>query len=78
MIPSAPSSGPRLTPGSPWMPMPISISSSARVNVGSLAAGRIVGDMPTPIVRVLALVAFATVATSSSDPPASAAAPARL
>src|SRR5438552_4158466 len=42
------------------MPIPISISSGPSSNVGLPAAGRIVGERPTPIDRVLATAARAT------------------
>ena len=62
--------------GSPLMPMPISTSSSARVKLGSPAWGTVQGVSAMPIDRAFALPRSATAATSSSDRPCSAAAPA--
>ena len=70
--------GSRLMPGSPWMPMPISISSSARVKPGLPTPGRMQGDMAMPMVRTLAMVFSATALTSARLLPISAAAPAIL
>ena len=43
----------RLRPGSPWMPTPISISSSARSKVGLPAAGTVHEVSAMPIERTL-------------------------
>ena len=68
----------RRMPGSPWMPTPISISSSARVKPGLPAAGTVQGAMATPMVRTLSMTFSATRLTSARGLPASAAAPAHL
>ena len=47
---SAGSSGPRRTPGSPWMPRPSSISASPSSKPGLPAAGTVQGVSATPIV----------------------------
>ena len=54
----------RKRPGSPWMPMPISISSSASSKLGSPAAGVMHGVSAMPIERPLALTLAARSATS--------------
>ena len=53
--------------GSPWIPMPSSISPSESWNVGRPASGMIVGESPTPIVRVLASERAATLAVSDRE-----------
>ena len=65
-------------PGSPWMPMPTSISSSAMVKVGLPTIGTTHGESATPMVRRFASAFSAFSATSSSVMPLSAAAPATL
>ena len=45
----------RFRPGSPWMPTPISISSSPMAKVGVPAAGTVQLESATPIDRVAAL-----------------------
>ena len=54
-IASAGSSGSRSRPGSPWMPMPISISSAPSSNVGLPACGTVHGVSAIPMLRTLAL-----------------------
>ena len=66
----------RRRPGSPWMPMPTSTSSSGRSNVGVPAAGTTHEVSARPIERPWSLTLVAVAATSASDPPASAWAPA--
>lgn len=69
-------SGTRRLPGSPWIPMPISISSSGRSKVGAPAAGTAQEVSAMPMLRPRALTRRATSATSASGRPSSAAAPA--
>ena len=45
----------RCRPGSPWMPMPISISSSAKSNDGLPTCGTVQAVSAMPIDRTLAL-----------------------
>ncbi|SVB71905.1 uncharacterized protein METZ01_LOCUS224759, partial [marine metagenome] len=45
-------------PGSPCIPIPISISSSLISKVGFPASGKIQGDTATPSVRILLLTSF--------------------
>ena len=66
----------RRRPGSPWMPMPTSTSSSPSSNVGVPAAGTTHDVRARPIERPWALTLTAVAVTSASDPPASAWAPA--
>ncbi len=73
---SAGASFSRRRPGSPWMPMPISISSSGRSKVGVPAAGTMHEVRAMPMERALALTLTAVAVTSASDAPASALAPA--
>ena len=58
---SAGSSLIRSRPGSPWMPMPISISSSASVKLGSPACGTMQGVSARPIDRAFAFTRSAIV-----------------
>ncbi len=65
----------RTRPGSPWIPMPSSISSSPSSKVGVPAEGVVhdVSAMPNDLLRSLAL--RATAATAARSPPDSARAP---
>ena len=65
----------RSRPGSPWMPMPISTSSSGRSNVGDPAAGTVQEVRASPIERTLALTSRARSATDWRSAPSSALAP---
>ena len=65
----------RRLPGSPWMPTPISISSSASEKLGLPAAGIVQESSATPIERVCALTALPSSASRSRLMPCSAAAP---
>ena len=69
---------PRRTPGSPWIPMPISISPSGKSKVGWPAAGSTHDERATPMERkaVAAVTVLAT--TSAREAPSSARAPATL
>ena len=71
----APVSGSRCLPGSPWIPMPISIWSSGRSKVGFPAAGTVQEVSAMPMERPFALTLFATSTTASRSRPSSAAAP---
>ena len=66
----------RSRPGSPWMPMPISISSSPSSNVGLPAAGTVQEVSAMPMLRPLAFTRRQSSATSARALPSSAAAPA--
>jgi hypothetical protein len=77
-ISSAVRSLPRQTPGSPWMPMPISISSSAISKVGLPACGTVQGLSAAPMDRQASAAFWATAVTASRSWPCSAAAPAIL
>ena len=59
-ISSAVLSGSRWVPGSPWMPMPTSISSSPSSKPGLPAAGTVQGAMAAPMVRTLSMTFWAT------------------
>ena len=65
-------------PGSPWMPMPISISFSPMVNWGFPTSGTMFGERATPMVRTLAAAFSAIRFTSASEALVSAMAPAHL
>src|SRR5580658_1644867 len=65
----------RSRPGSPWMPMPISISDGPSSKVGLPAAGTVHEVSAMPMLRALALTLRHSSATSASDRPCSAAAP---
>ena len=65
-------------PGSPWMPIPISISFSSKVKFGLPAAGTVHGVSAIPILLTLFITFSATALTSSSVAPVSALAPANL
>ena len=56
-------------PGSPWMPMPISISSSPSSKVGLPAAGTVHEVSAMPMLRPLAFTLRQRSATSASDRP---------
>ena len=75
VISSADFSLPLLIPGSPWIPIPISISSAPISNVGLAACGNIVGVNAMPIVLIFSLVFNAILFTSSKSAPVSAIAP---
>ena len=66
----------RWRPGSPWMPMPISISPSGRSKEGLPLAGTVQEVRAMPMERPAALTRAAMASTSSSGRPSSAAAPA--
>ena len=68
----------RSRPGSPWMPMPTSISSSAISNSGVPRTGGVQDESAMPIVRTLAMTFSPTATHSSSAPPWSAFAAAAL
>ena len=59
----------RRRPGSPWMPMPTSTSSSGRSKVGVPAAGTTHDVSARPIDRPWSLTFVAVAATSASEPP---------
>jgi hypothetical protein len=65
----------RSRPGSPWMPIPISISSSPSSKVGEPAAGTVHEVSAMPMLRPFAFTFRQSSATSPSDLPSSAAAP---
>src|SRR4029450_9340437 len=67
---SAPSMLIRSRPGSPWMPMPISTSSSPSSKVGDPAAGTVQEVRASPIERTLALTSLARSATDWRAGPA--------
>lgn len=50
----------RRTPGSPWMPKPYSISSSARVKMGLSSPGMVAPERPTPMLYTLSRALQAT------------------
>ena len=77
-ISSAVIMGSTAIPASPWIPMPISISSSPMVKVGSPAFGTMQGESATPMVRIFARARSVTSTTSSRLRISSAAAPAIL
>ena len=58
--------------------MPISISPSGRVKLACWVVGRIVGEIPMPMVAVCSTTSSATAATCARVSPRSAAAPAAL
>ncbi|GBC87763.1 hypothetical protein HRbin12_01781 [bacterium HR12] len=66
----------RSRPGSPWMPMPISISSSPSSKVGLPACGTVQEVRAMPIERPFSFTRRAICATSASGRRSSAAAPA--
>ena len=66
----------RSRPGSPWMPIPISISSSPSSNVGLPAAGTVHEVSAMPMVRPFAFTSRQMSATSLRARFSSAAAPA--
>ena len=68
----------RRRPGSPWMPTPISISSSPSSNSGEPFAGGVHEVSAMPIVRVTELTRLPRSTSSSSDAPFSDAAPTAL
>ena len=78
MISSALASFSRLRPGSPWIPTPISISSSPRSNSGEPLDGGVHEVRAMPIVRVTELTRSPSSTSSSSDAPFSDAAPTAL
>ena len=65
-------------PGSPWIPIPISTSSSASSKLGFPAAGTVQGAIAIPMERTFAITFSATAFTSAKLPPFSAHAPAHL
>ena len=65
----------RKRPGSPWMPIPISTSSSASSKLGLPEAGVMHGVSAMPIERPFALTLRPSSATSWSERPSSAAPP---
>ncbi len=65
-IASAGLNGSRATPGSPWMPMPISISSGPISKFGRRVCGSEHGPSATPIVNVRSFAHRAARSTSSS------------
>ena len=67
--------GSRKRPGSPWMPMPISISSSGRSKLGSPDPGVMQAVSAMPMLRPWPFTRRQISATSASDLPSSAAAP---
>ena len=69
---------PFLTPASPCIPRPISISLSSRIKLGFKVWGREQGPKATPIDKVLSLAFSAKRHTSLISNPLSAAAPAIL
>ena len=75
---SAVFTGPFHTPGSPWIPMPKAISSSARVKLEWPISGMTQGVRAKPTVLVLSFAFFAAASTSSSVPIRAALAPAHL
>ena len=72
-ISSAGASLTRSRPGSPWMPTPISISSSARVNDGSPECGTVHGVSAMPIDRTWELTRSAIAVTAARSSPRAAA-----
>jgi len=72
---AAGSSGSRSRPGSPWMPMPISISSSPSSKLGVPAPGVMHGVSAMPMLRTCPLTRWQSSVTSASDLPCAAAAP---
>ncbi len=70
------SSGSFTRPGSPWIPMPISISSSSSAKLGSPACGTVHARMATPMLLTCPITRSAIAATASRSSPRSAAAPA--
>ena len=62
-------------PGSPWWPMPTSISPSLMVKFGLPAAGIVQADRPMPMERVWSMAFCAAAITSSRLAPSSARAP---
>jgi hypothetical protein len=67
--------GSRRRPGSPWMPMPTSISLSGRSKVGVPAAGTVHEVSAMPMLRPAPFTLRARSATSARLRPSSAAAP---
>ena len=78
MIAFASASFSRRRPGSPWMPTPISISSSPSSNSGEPLAGGVHEVSAMPIVRVTALTRLPSSTSASSSAPRSEAAPTAL
>ena len=68
----------RRRPGSPWIPTPISISSSPSSNSGEPLAGGVHEVSAMPIVRVTELTRSPSSTSSSSSAPFSEAAPTAL
>ena len=68
----------RCRPGSPWIPMPTSISSSAISKSGVPRVGGVQEVSAIPIVRTFAMTFLPSVTSSSSSAPFSAAAPTAL
>ena len=64
-----------MRPGSPWIPIPISISPSPMSNVGRPAAGTVQLVRAIPIERTLSCTLWQTARQASRSAPASAAAP---
>ena len=65
----------RVRPGSPWIPMPISISSSPSSKVGLPACGTVQLVRAMPIERTLSWTFWQSAVTVARSAPASAAAP---
>ena len=65
----------RVRPGSPWMPMPISISSSASSNDGEPTCGTVHDVSAKPIDRTEAITRPASATHAARSSPRSAAAP---
>jgi hypothetical protein len=65
----------RSRPGSPWMPIPISASSSPSSKVGDPAAGTVQEVSASPMDRTLALTSRARSATDARSARSSALAP---
>jgi hypothetical protein len=78
MISLALASFSRRRPGSPWMPTPISISSSPSSNRGEPLAGGVQAVRAMPMVRVTPFTRVPRATSSSSSAPSSAAAPTAL
>src|SRR3954447_13344140 len=66
----------RRRPGSPWMPMPISISPAGRSKIGLPAAGGVHDDSATPNERARSLTWRGVAPTAATPPPPPAGAPA--
>ena len=78
MISFALASFSRRRPGSPWMPTPISISSSPRSKSGEPFAGGVHDVSAMPIVRVTALTRLPRSTRDPRSAPSSEAAPTAL